>query len=69
MVKIVVPSHYSRYIVTASDLESYLQNQFGEGNDFHIEVLLNLHTNDLWHFESPRELSNKQLMYGSCITS
>lgn len=42
MVKIVVPSHYSRYIVTASDLESYLRTNFGEGHDFQIEVLLNL---------------------------
>lgn len=42
MVKIVVPSQYSRYIVTASDLESYLRTNFGEGHDFQIEVPLNL---------------------------
>lgn len=42
MVKIVLPSHYSRYIVTANDLENYLRTNFGEGHDFQIEVLLNL---------------------------
>lgn len=39
MVKIVVPSHSSRYIVTASDLAKYLRSLFGEGYDFQIEVL------------------------------
>lgn len=38
MVKIVVPSHCSRYIVTASDLANYLRSHFGEGHDFNIEV-------------------------------
>lgn len=38
MVKIVVPSHCSRYIVTATDLANYLRNHFGEGHDFQIEV-------------------------------
>lgn len=38
MVKIVVPSHCSRCIVTASDLATYLRSQFGEEHDFQIEV-------------------------------
>ncbi|KAH8746400.1 hypothetical protein F5883DRAFT_254922 [Diaporthe sp. PMI_573] len=74
MVKIVVPSHCSRYIITATDLENYLRSHFGEGHDFQIEVFPELlpdaidfhqltdlnrqHTNDLWHFESPRDLSD-----------
>ncbi|KAL1872744.1 hypothetical protein Daus18300_004290 [Diaporthe australafricana] len=57
MVKIVVPSHYSRYIVTDADLANYLRSHFGEGHDFQIE-----HTNDLWQFESPGDLSDQQLM-------
>lgn len=36
--KIVLPSHYSRYIVTASALAAYLRSLFGEGHDFQIEV-------------------------------
>ncbi|KAI3398692.1 hypothetical protein diail_8731 [Diaporthe ilicicola] len=44
MVKVVVPSHYSRYIVTATDLATYLRSHFGQEYDFQIEVCRQLHS-------------------------